>query len=169
MSSWHSNNNSLGGNSIRFNHTTSGQTGGIFVTNASEWLSLNAGAEACNIICYNDGYEVYNNNTFYGGDARHDIDATNVFWGTDDSGVIQAEIYDFFDDASRAMVLWSPYIWPPLVGDVDADGDVDLTDLSILLAHYGMTSGATWADGDFDGDGDVDLADLAALLANYGR
>jgi hypothetical protein len=55
-----------------------------------------------------------------------------------------------------------------LPGDVDGDGDVDLNDLSILLAHYGMTSGATWGDGDFDGDGDVDLNDLTILLANYG-
>jgi hypothetical protein len=37
-----------------------------------------------------------------------------------------------------------------------------------LLAHYGMTSGATWGDGDCDADGDVDLADLAALLAVCG-
>ncbi len=53
-------------------------------------------------------------------------------------------------------------------GDLDGDGDVDLSDLSQLLAHYGMTSGASYEDGDIDGDGDVDLNDLAALLANYG-
>jgi hypothetical protein len=53
-------------------------------------------------------------------------------------------------------------------GDLDGDGDVDLTDLAQLLAHYGMTSGATYEDGDLDGDEDVDLTDLAALLANYG-
>ena len=55
-----------------------------------------------------------------------------------------------------------------VVGDVDGDGDVDLTDLSQLLSNYGMTSGATWEDGDMDGDGDVDLTDLSMLLANYG-
>ena len=53
-------------------------------------------------------------------------------------------------------------------GDLDADGTVGLSDLAILLANYGATSGATYADGDLDGDGDVDLADLAALLAVYG-
>jgi len=54
-------------------------------------------------------------------------------------------------------------------GDLDSDGDVDLSDLAQLLAHYGMTSGATYEDGDIDGDGDVDLADLAELLAHYGE
>jgi len=55
-----------------------------------------------------------------------------------------------------------------LTGDLDLDGDVDLSDLAQLLAHYGMTQGAVYEDGDLDGDGDVDLADLSALLGHYG-
>lgn len=62
---------------------------------------------------------------------------------------------------------------PPLAGDVNLDGCVTLSDLAELLAHYGMTSGATWEMGDvhpyLDGDGDVDLSDLAELLAHYGE
>jgi hypothetical protein len=56
-----------------------------------------------------------------------------------------------------------------LDGDLDSDGDVDLSDLAQLLSHYGTTGGATWEEGDIDGDGDVDLSDLAALLAEYGE
>jgi serine protease AprX len=53
-------------------------------------------------------------------------------------------------------------------GDLDGDTDVDLSDLSILLANYGTTSGAAYEEGDLDGDGDVDLTDLSELLAVYG-
>ncbi len=54
-------------------------------------------------------------------------------------------------------------------GDLDGDGDVDLSDLAQLLSNYGMTAGAVYEDGDLDGDGDVDLSDLAELLAHYGQ
>lgn len=57
---------------------------------------------------------------------------------------------------------------PDCAGDLDGDGDIDLSDLAQLLANYGLTGGASPADGDMDGDGDVDLSDLAALLAVYG-
>jgi hypothetical protein len=62
--------------------------------------------------------------------------------------------------------IWGMII-PQCPGDLDGDGDVDLSDLAQLLAHYGMT-GVGYGDGDIDGDGDVDLADLAALLSVYG-
>lgn len=55
-----------------------------------------------------------------------------------------------------------------LPGDITGDGAVDLNDLAIVLANYGVPSGATYEDGDLDGDGDVDLADLAIVLAAYG-
>jgi len=57
-----------------------------------------------------------------------------------------------------------------LIGDVDGDGDVDLSDLAALLATYGLCDGDAGYDpaADFDADDCVTLADLAALLANYG-
>jgi hypothetical protein len=64
--------------------------------------------------------------------------------------------------------IWAVGMGPACPGDLDGDDDVDLADLSILLAHYGLTGGAEYEDGDLDGDGDVDLADLSALLAVYG-
>ncbi len=52
-------------------------------------------------------------------------------------------------------------------GDLDGDGQINLSDLAILLAHYGQSG--TYADGDLDCDGVVDLSDLAILLAHYGE
>jgi hypothetical protein len=55
-----------------------------------------------------------------------------------------------------------------LPGDLEPDGDVDLTDLATLLANFGTLGGATQSDGDMDGDDDVDLSDLTALLSAFG-
>ncbi len=52
-------------------------------------------------------------------------------------------------------------------GDLDGDNDVDLADLSVLLANFG-SGNATPAMGDLDGDGDVDLTDLSGLLSAFG-
>ena len=139
---WSAGNAPFVGNVIRFNYTTGGQAGGIFVA-SSEWLSFNGGAEAYSTICCNDGYEVYNDNPFYGGDGRYDIDARNVYWGTDDTAVIQAEIYDFFDDSSRAMVLWYPFILPPeCYGDLNCDGMIDFGDINPFVLY--LSNNAAW-------------------------
>ena len=61
----------------------------------------------------------------------------------------------------------SAVLTPITPGDLDADGDVDLSDLATLLANYGA-SGAAYDQGDVDADGDVDIADLAYVLSVYG-
>jgi hypothetical protein len=57
---------------------------------------------------------------------------------------------------------------PAISGDANGDGKVDVGDLGILAANYGLTADATWAKGDFNGDGAVDVGDLGILAANYG-
>lgn len=51
-----------------------------------------------------------------------------------------------------------------LVGDLDCDSEVGLSDLAILLAAFGVSP-----DGDLDGDGSTSLADLATLLSKLGN
>jgi hypothetical protein len=59
---------------------------------------------------------------------------------------------------------------PDYIGDVDRDGDVDVSDLAALLAAYNACSGDPSYNpaADFDDSGCVGLPDLAALLGNYG-
>lgn len=52
--------------------------------------------------------------------------------------------------------------------DLNGNGTVDLSDLAILLAHFGTTADALPEEGDTDGDGDVDLQDLSLFLADFG-
>jgi hypothetical protein len=51
--------------------------------------------------------------------------------------------------------------------DLNDDGVVNITDLGIVLAHFGM-GGATHADGDTDGSGTVNITDLGNLLSLFG-
>jgi hypothetical protein len=57
---------------------------------------------------------------------------------------------------------------PPVAGDTNMDGKVDVTDLGNLATNYGLTSGAIWSYGDFNGDHAVNVTDLGDLATNYG-
>jgi hypothetical protein len=57
---------------------------------------------------------------------------------------------------------------PPLIGDANGDGRVDLDDFGVLKANFGL-SPAGLADGDFNGDGKVDLTDFGLLKDNFGQ
>jgi hypothetical protein len=56
---------------------------------------------------------------------------------------------------------------PPIPGDINGDGLVDVADYNIWAANVGKT-GATWAQGDLNGDGLVDVADYNIWAANVG-
>lgn len=51
-------------------------------------------------------------------------------------------------------------------GDTDGDGDVDISDLGLLLSQFGQSG--TGLGGDVDFDDDVDISDLGLLLARFG-
>ena len=55
---------------------------------------------------------------------------------------------------------------PAKPGDLNSDGLVNITDLSILLSNYGKP--ATPSQGDINGDGNCTILDLSILLSKYG-
>ncbi len=54
------------------------------------------------------------------------------------------------------------------VGDLNVDGQVDLSDLAFELSNFGCTGDCEPLHGDLDEDGQVTVADVATLLANLG-
>ena len=81
-------------------------------------------------------------------------------WSVGDTRGLDTDGDNLFDAAD-------PDCTPPCVGDLNGDRRVDISDLAVLLAHFG-TTGAQPADGDLDGDQDVDLSDLARMLSVFG-
>lgn len=55
--------------------------------------------------------------------------------------------------------------------DIDGNGEIELSDLTLLLAAFGSAPGeAAWnPHADLNADGSIGLADLADLLANFGQ
>ena len=85
--------------------------------------------------------------------------------GINSAGIIAAFDEDRCGSGNTRLFVLTPY----LVGDLDADADVDLDDLAVLLQHFGQSGGAVFEDGDLDCDADVDLQDLATLLGVFGE
>lgn len=52
-------------------------------------------------------------------------------------------------------------------GDINFDGDIDSSDLGLLLNSFGGND-VGWGGGDIDGSGSVDSSDLGLLLNNFG-
>ena len=58
---------------------------------------------------------------------------------------------------------------PYVLGDVDLDGDVDVSDLNSVGLNWQRTDVTSWTQGDFNGDSTVNAADLNSVGLNWLR
>jgi len=128
--------------------TGSGMTWTATVTSGAEWLSITGGSSGT-------------------GNGTITVSFTQNI-DTDVSRIGTIRIASSGATGSPRDVTVVQAKMPLLPGDANKDGKVDVSDLGILAANYGTTSGAAWAMGDFNNDGKVDVSDLGILAANYG-
>lgn len=73
------------------------------------------------------------------------------------------------DNGSTGNELWSVDIasdsW--LDGDINANGELDLQDLLILVQNFGRQTERGLADGDLDGGGQVDFQDFLEIACRF--
>jgi hypothetical protein len=127
------------------------------------------GAFALVVVCASTAFGQYDLswNTIDDGGAMFSTGGVFALGGTiaqPEAGVMSGGAFQLAGGFWAAAAI-GPCLLP---GDLDGDRDVDLSDLTTLLAHFGLLSGANLAMGDTDGDGDVDLGDLTTLLAHFG-
>ncbi len=91
------------------------------------------------------------------GNLAGTIDSISITWP---SGYTQ----EFTNVSPNQLVT----ITEGLLADFDNDDDVDGSDLAYWSSNYGMSTGATRADGDADGDGDVDGEDFLLWQMQHG-
>ncbi|GMU83741.1 MAG: hypothetical protein AMXMBFR47_36110 [Planctomycetota bacterium] len=85
-------------------------------------------------------------------------------WGT--SRFIYVVGYGSDRGATHEAVLWRRP--NPCPTDLDGDGKVGLSDLSIVLGHFGRSTEITHADGDMNDDGLIGTYDLSRVLQDFG-
>jgi hypothetical protein len=93
--------------------------------------------------------------------ALESANGTNMTWFGNPSFAYETG----FEKAAALTLAAGPAL---ISGDANNDGNVDVSDLGILAANYGITAGGAWELGDFNDDGSVDVSDLGILAANYG-
>jgi hypothetical protein len=77
---------------------------------------------------------------------------------------VSENIYTFVMPASKVKVMAD--FAPVLMGDVDNNGDVNITDVTVLIDYLlsGDATGINLVAADYNKDGSVTIADVTALI-----
>ncbi len=134
------------------------------ITSSSIALSWNASTDNVGVT----GYQVFRNGTQVGTSATATYTDNGLAANTQYTYTVKA--YDASSNVSAASGSLNATTLSggnTAIGDLNNDGHVNITDLSIMLSHWGIT-GAVGTDGDCNGDGTVNITDLSILLSHYG-
>ena len=114
------------------------------------------GSLLCDYVIGNDGCNI------------DDIDALYAGTNGAPSPLTDALIAQWLTQASDAANPLKPTATSVFVsGDVDLDGDVDSTDLGLLLNNFSDNTGLGWGGGNLNTGNAVDSTDLGLLLNNF--
>jgi len=70
------------------------------------------------------------------------------------------------DPLSEEIIIIMEYYGP--AEDINHDGVIDVDDVSILIANYGMIGEPGWVRADITKSGDVNTDDVSKLVGKYG-
>lgn len=135
------------------------------ITSSAVALSWTASTDNVKVA----GYRIYRNGTQVGTSVNTTFTDVGLTPSTEYTYTIQA--YDAAGNASSSSSQLSVTTLagaPSASGDLNGDGKVNITDLSVLLSHWGRP-GVTVAQGDLNGDGKVNVVDLSILLSHWGK
>jgi hypothetical protein len=110
------------------------------------------------------GYKVYRGGTQIGTSVTNSYADSGLSPGISYSYTVAA--YDAGNNTS-AQSTAGAFSTLSQSGDINGDGHVNITDLSILATNYGKSS-MTKAQGDLNNDGSINVFDLSILAASWG-
>lgn len=101
----------------------------------------------------------------------NDANALQTAFGTEIGFQDAQHMFDLnadgqIDKSDLLQLITHPGFANSNIGDFDLDSDTDDADLEILEGNFGTTTGALFTDGDSDLDGDVDGADVLNWMRN---
>jgi hypothetical protein len=146
--------------------------GGTVSTQFNQWSGWGSSSEVATFDQISVYYMSTVDNDF---DIDGDVDAADIdmIMAIKDKGYDKAlglRKYDLDDDGDIDAADADELVLNQLgtyYGDANLDGDVNLSDLSLMARNWGSEE-AGWATGDLNGDGTVDLSDLSLMARNWG-